>query len=294
MGGGKAHHPLPGRLAHLDRQGHVTGAEQLTVSVLGRQQFGFELRGRDIDRHIADGVHLFSHRELDVKQGLVLGGLEVQQVTRSGGGFAIRLGGGAGLHARCGLDHLDLVQVDVAVLARHGQHQSALGCNADSDQIRAKSAVDGGLDQTDLICRAVQGTAVTHSAGRHGQFPGARHKLHLTQIGRCSRGSGGEVDGEGAAALFVGAKTDFGAGHIGVGLQGITDALRIHGGVARVGHLGRCPTAQLQGKAFAGLSLGDGEPLLLVGSGAQRQQGDRIGDLALAQGQFEAALGAHA
>ena len=145
-----------------------------------------------------------------------------------------------------------------------------------------------------MICRAVQGTAVTHSAGRHGQFPGARHKLQLPQIGRCSRGSGGEVDGEGAAALLVSTKTHFGTGHIGVGLQGITDALCIHGGVARVGHFGRSPTAQLQGKAFAGLCLGDGEPLLLVGSRAQRQQGDRIGDLALAQGQFEAALGAHA
>ena len=140
----------------------------------------------------------------------------------------------------------------------------------------------------------MQSTAVTHCAGRHGQFAGARHKLHLTQIGRGSRGSGAEVDGEGATALLVGTKTHFGAGHIRVGLQGITDALRIHGGVARVGHLGRCPTAQLQGKAFAGLRLGDGEQLLLVGSRTQRQQGDRIGDLALAQGQFEAAFGPHA
>ena len=134
MCGGKGHHPLAGRLAHLDRQGHAAGAEQFTVSVLGRQQFGFELRGRDIDRHVADVVHLSSHRELDVKQGLVLGSLEVQQVTRSGGGFALGLGGGAGLYARCGLHHLDLVQVDVAVLARHGQHISTIGCNADSDQ----------------------------------------------------------------------------------------------------------------------------------------------------------------
>ena len=140
----------------------------------------------------------------------------------------------------------------------------------------------------------MQGTAVTQSAGRHGQFAGARHKLHLPQIGRGSRGLGAEVDGKGAAALRIGAKTHFGVGHIRVGLQGITDALRIHGGVARVGHLGRSPAAQLQGKAFAGLRLGDGQQLLLVGSSAQRQQGDRIGDLALAQGQFEAALGAHA
>ena len=127
MGCGEGHHPLARRLARLDGQGHVTGTEQLTVSVLGRQQFGFELRGRDIDRHVGDGVHLFIHRELDVKQCLVLGGFEVQQVARSGGGFALSQSGGAGLHARCGLHHFDLVQIDVAVLARHGQHISAIG-----------------------------------------------------------------------------------------------------------------------------------------------------------------------
>lgn len=164
----------------------------MPIGVLCRQQACFELGSRDLDGNVAGHVHHAAHGDVGIEQCLVSGCLQVHQKARAAGGFAFGLCRCADLDAVRGADSLDLLQVGVVVLARHGQNVGTLSANTHFDQaflgsgINAKGFVQRGLDQLRLVCRSFGQAAITQGAGRESQFAtfgGAGHGLHLPQVG---------------------------------------------------------------------------------------------------------------
>ena len=261
--------------------------------VLGCGELGGQLTGAELNRQVRGGVRQVTHRHAQIKQGLTGRGLQVNQVAGAGGGLAFGLGGGAGLDAGSGTLDLQLVEVQIGVAAAHGE-LVLTASNADVDQPRTEGQVQSGLDQFGLIRRRMAGAAITQRRGAHGQGTGLtrnRCKRDLAQIGFVRR-LAAQVDGEGAPALAVRAIAHLGAGNVRVLEQFLADFLGVEFRVARIDDLGRGPVADLERKALINVRLGDRQLLLFLSGRTDGQDRNRIGDLAFAQSQLEAALGA--